>query len=155
MNNIISSHYSQIIFSNFLQYNKESHKSKVAEKINIEIKVYSEENHLINVSKNIIFLYNHLKNNILSLSNQIQLEPRKKYIAFIHDDKEFIDIVIWKTSIDIFLNLKNGNLNDPKEIAKDVSNVGHWGNGDYSIKISNSSNFDYILLLIRQSFDTK
>ncbi len=133
---------------------KEIHKSKVVEKITIEIKVYSEEeNHLINVSKNIRSLYNQSKNNILSLSDQIQIEPKEKYISFRNDNKEFIGIVIWKTSIDIFLNLEKGNLNDPKKVAKDVSNVGHWGNGDYLIKISTSSDFGYIFSLIRQSFD--
>ncbi len=134
---------------------KEIHKSKVIEKITIEIKeVYSEEEyHLINVSKNIRSLYNQLKNNILSLSDQIQIEPKEKYISFRNDNKEFIGIVIWKTSIDIFLNLEKGDLNDPKKIAKDVSNVGHRGNGDYLIKISTSSDFGYIFSLIRQSFD--
>jgi predicted transport protein len=29
----------------------------------------------------------------------------------------------------------NLTLNDPKKIARDVSNMGHWGNGDYEIKI--------------------
>ncbi len=89
----------------------------------------------------------------MSSSDQIQTEPKEKYISFRNDNKEFISIVIWKTSIDIILNLENGDLNDPKEIAKDVSNIGHWGNGDYLIKISNSFDFDYILSLIRQSFD--
>ena len=36
--------------------------------------------------------------------------------------------------------MKKGTLNDPKKIARDVSNIGHWGNGDYEIKIKDSSN---------------
>ncbi len=46
-----------------------------------------------------------------------------------------------------------GSLNDPKNIAKDVSQVGHWGNGDYSIKLDSSKNLGYVLTLISQAYD--
>ncbi len=51
----------------------------------------------------------------------------------------------------IILNLKSGDLNDSKGVARDVSNVGHWGNGSYEIKISDLEDIDYILSLIKQS----
>jgi predicted transport protein len=38
-------------------------------------------------------------------------------------------------------------------MAIDVSKSGHWGNGDYLLKISDASDLGYILTLIRQSFD--
>jgi predicted transport protein len=53
----------------------------------------------------------------------------------------------------VFLNLKKGTLNDPKKMAIDVSEPGHWGNGDYLLKISDASDIGYFLTLIRQSFD--
>ena len=28
--------------------------------------------------------------------------------------------------------MKKGNLNDPNKLTRDVSSVGHWGNGDYN-----------------------
>ncbi len=36
-------------------------------------------------------------------------------------------------------------------MARDVSNIGHWGNGDYEIKITEPSDIGYVLSLIRQS----
>jgi len=40
---------------------------------------------------------------------------------------------------------------DEKNLARDVSNVGHWGNGSYEIKMSDAENLEYILSLLKQS----
>lgn len=61
----------------------------------------------------------------------------KKYIAFVRKTN-FIDIVFRKSNLILFINLKKGTLNDPKKIARDVSNIGHWGIGDYEIKLTDS-----------------
>jgi predicted transport protein len=34
---------------------------------------------------------------------------------------------------------------------RDVSNTGHWGNGDYELVITNNDNLEYILYLIKQA----
>lgn len=51
----------------------------------------------------------------------------------------------------MWFNLKKGLLDDPKEIARDVSIVGHWANGDYQIQVSDTKNFEYIMSLIKQA----
>jgi predicted transport protein len=51
----------------------------------------------------------------------------------------------------VWLNLQQGDLDDPKEIARDVSSVGHWGNGDYEIVMRTDEEMEYILGLIKQS----
>ncbi len=50
--------------------------------------------------------------------------------------------------------MDKGTLNDPKKITRDVSNVGHWGNGDYEVILKDSTNLDYILTLIMQSYES-
>ena len=50
----------------------------------------------------------------------------------------------------IFINTKIGSLDDPKGIAKDVSTIGHRGNGDYQIQIENDKDLEYIMSLIKQ-----
>ena len=57
------------------------------------------------------------------------------------------------SKIKVFINLRKGQLDDPKKIARDVSNIGHWGNGDYEIHLSNSDQINYLMTLIRQSYD--
>lgn len=53
----------------------------------------------------------------------------------------------------LFLNIKKGTLSDHQKIARDVSSIGHCGNGDYEIEITKSTDIGYILSLIRQSYD--
>lgn len=113
------------------------------------IKVYTEEDHLANISEDIIELYEKFKNSILNLSDGIEVLPQKYYIAF-KKGSNISDVEIQKKSLKVFINAKIGTLDDPKGLAKDVSNIGHRGNGDYQIQIKNDSNLEYIMSLIKQ-----
>jgi len=56
----------------------------------------------------------------------------------------------------IYLNLKSGELNDPRSIARDLTKpkpIGHWGNGDYEVKLEIEDDLDYAFALIKQSYD--
>lgn len=114
-----------------------------------EIKVYSEEDHLNSASDDIIELYESYKNAIQNLADDIEIVPKKLYIAF-KKDKNISDMVILKKGLKIFINLKKGQLDDPKGLTKDVSETGHWGNGDYELIVSDTSNIEYIMSLIKQ-----
>lgn len=113
------------------------------------IKVYTEEDHLINISEVIVELYEKFKSSILNLSDGIEILPQKYYIAF-KKGSNISDVEIQKKSLKVFINAKIGTLDDPKGLAKDVSNIGHRGNGDYQIQIKNDSNLEYIMSLIKQ-----
>ena len=115
-----------------------------------EIKVYTEEDHLSSSSEEIIQLYENFKNAILNLTDDIEIDPKKLYIAF-KKNKNIADIVILKKGIKIFINLKKGHLDDPKNLMKDVSKTGHWGNGDYETVVSNTNNLEYIMSLVKQA----
>jgi len=126
-----------------------SKSNKNVEAVTREIKVYTEEEHLANVTEEIKELYKKLKAAILSLDD-LEVKPKKVYIAFV-SGRNVVDILPQKRSLKIWLNMSKGELDDPKGIAKDVSTTGHWGNGDYEIKIQNDDDLEYILSLIKQS----
>ncbi len=115
-----------------------------------EIKVYSEEDHLNTASDEIIELYESYKNAIQNLADDIEIVPKKLYIAF-KKDKNISDIVILKKGLKLFINLKKGQLDDPKGLTKDVSETGHWGNGDYELIVNNTDNLEYVMSLIKQA----
>lgn len=115
-----------------------------------EIKVYTEEDHLNTASDAILELYESYKNAIQNLADDIEVVPKKLYIAF-KKDKNITDIVILKKGLKIFLNLKKGQLDDPKRLTKDVSETGHWGNGDYEVIVYDTNNLEYIMSLIKQA----
>lgn len=96
-------------------------------------------------------LYEHLKERIINLDDNITLNPRKHFIGFKIDANTFCDVVLKEKWLKVYVNLKSVQLNDPKGLARDVSNVGHWGNGAYEIKMNNSEDLEYILSLIKQS----
>lgn len=113
------------------------------------IKVYTEEDHLNNGSDTSIELYEKFKTAILNLSDNIEILPQKFYIAF-KKGTNISDIEMQKKGLKIFINAKIGTLDDPKGLAKDVSNIGHRGNGDYQIQIENDKDLEYIMSLIKQ-----
>lgn len=128
-----------------VQTKKESDIGKVVE----EIKVYTEEDHLSGKSESIIELYETYKNAILNLASDIEVYPKKLYIAF-KKDKNLADIHIQQKGLKIWINMHKGDLDDPKMITNDVSRKGHWGNGDYELSVSDTKNLEYIMSLIKQ-----
>ena len=123
--------------------------SEKLKEVKENIKVYTEEDHYSNGSEYIIELYEKFKLSILNLADNIEILPQKYYIAF-KKGSNISDIEIQKKSLKIFINAKIGTLDDPKGIAKDVSNIGHRGNGDFQIQIENDNDLEYIMSLIKQ-----
>ncbi|WP_312820598.1 DUF5655 domain-containing protein [Kaistella carnis] len=119
-------------------------------KIVKEIVVYDEEYHLKKYPQEVKELYETFKEAILNLDNAIEVISKKQYIAF-KKQKNIADVVTLKSGLKIFLNLKKGDLDDPKKIMRDVSTIGHWGNGDYEISVSDTKNLEYIMSLIKQA----
>ncbi len=129
-----------------------SKKNKVINKVTEEIKVYTETDHTDNTTDELKELYGKLKLAILNLSDSITIRPTKLYIGFISNKKNICDLLLSKSFIKMWINLKKGQLNDLKRVTKDVSSIGHWGNGDYEIRISNDDNVEYIISLVKESY---
>lgn len=123
--------------------------SEKLKEVKENIKVYTEEDHYNNGSDSSIELYEKFKSAILNLADGIEIIPQKFYIAF-KKGSNISDIEMQKKGIKIFINAKIGTLDDPKGLAKDVSNIGHRGNGDYQIQIENDNDLEYIMSLIKQ-----
>ena len=122
---------------------------KTIDNVAKEIKVYSEQEHLENVSDEIKELYEKFKTIIQNLDN-LEVKPKKKYITFVAA-RNVIDILPQKKALKMWINMSKGELDDTKGITRDVSITGHWGNGDYEIQIRDDENLEYILSLVRQS----
>lgn len=119
-------------------------------KVAKEIVVYTEDDHLNGKSDAVLTLYEQYKLAIQSLDPAIEIVPTKQYIAF-KKERNLVDIVVMKSGLKFWINKKSGGLDDPKHIARDVSAIGHWGNGDYEVVVNDTSNLEYILFLIKQT----
>lgn len=118
-------------------------------------KVYSIDDHLAGINKETLDLFQDLRERILSLDQNIIEEAKSKYIAY-KTSTNFVDIVIKQYGLKIFLNVKSGQLNDPQKLARDLTKpkpIGHWGNGDYEVKLESVNEADAVFVLIKQSYD--
>jgi predicted transport protein len=129
-----------------------SQKSEVVKQVSREVRTYDEEYHFQRIPEETKSIYNELKNSILSLGNDISFISRKMYIAFARKST-FIYINFKKFHLTIHIKMKEGNLIDPKNITRDVSNVGRKGHGYYEIKLRDATDLGYIMTLIKQSYD--
>ena len=106
---------------------------------------------MLGKSDGTVELYETYKNAILNLGPDIDIKPQKMVIGFTCKGKVFADVLVLKSELKFWINLKVGKLDDPKLLARDVSNVGTWGSGDYEIRVSDTTNLEYIMSLVKQA----
>jgi len=112
---------------------------------------YSESQLLEGRPEPVLEIYDELRRRILEIDDGIQVVPMKHHISF-KGNSPFVDMQVQKTQIKVWLNLSIGELDDPREIARDVSDVKHWGSGEYEVVVKSGEDMDYLLMLIKQSY---
>jgi predicted transport protein len=125
-------------------------KNNELKRVTDEIAVYSEDEHIKYANDEIKELYEKFRAGIINLDSDIEIKPQKFYIAF-KKNNNIACLELQKNQLKIFIGIKKGVLNDGKNIAKDVSNIGHYGTGDYQIIVKDDEQLEYILSLIKQA----
>lgn len=116
-----------------------------------ELRPYTEEDLTKKCNQNILEIYEELKEFILDLDDEIVIEPKKFYIAFKKNWRNYFDLELRKNSIKIYFNVKKWNLNIDW-ILEDFSNKGHYWNWDYGINIKNIENIFDVKDYIKQTY---
>lgn len=123
--------------------------NKELKRVTDEIVVYTEDKHLDYASIEMAELYEKFKNATLNLADDIEVKPQKDYIAF-KKDRNIVCYELQKKQMKIFIGAKWGAIDDSKNLARDVSKVGHFGTGDYQIQVDSDKDLEYIMSLIKQ-----
>ncbi|MCB1859933.1 MAG: DUF262 domain-containing protein [Gammaproteobacteria bacterium] len=97
-------------------------------------------------------LFDRLRKEVLALDACVTEEFLKLYVAY-KAETNFVDIVPQKSRLRLSLNMQFHELHDPKGLAKDVTNLGRWGNGDVEVGFSKSDDLPYVMGLVRQAFE--
>jgi uncharacterized protein with ParB-like and HNH nuclease domain/predicted transport protein len=97
-------------------------------------------------------LFEALRKSILALDPCVNEEFLKLYVAY-KAEANFVDVVPQAKRLLLVLNLSIADIEDPKSLCRDISNIGRWGNGDVEIGLSSVDEMPYVMGLIRQSFD--
>jgi predicted transport protein len=129
-----------------------SGKSGIVGKVTKEVQVYTEDDHLEHGNPETRILYMEFSNKVSDLGRDVMRKPTKLYMSF-KRHTNFADVEIQKSKLRVTINMPLGSLNDPAEIAQNMKDKGHWGVGDYQLIISNESDIEKALPLIKQSYD--
>jgi len=124
----------------------------IVEKVSREVKVYSEEFQFEKkkTSDEIKELYFSLKERIVNLGD-VNIIPRQHYIGF-KRKTNFVDVDFQKGNLWLWINIKKGELDDPKGLTRDISEIGHYGNVDYEVRVYPDTDLDNVMFLINQSY---
>jgi predicted transport protein len=97
-------------------------------------------------------LYQDFVRKLLKKFTELKGIEGKLVTSFRRGSRNILSIEKQSAFIKITFNAKKGTLRDSKELLRDVSKIGHWGNGDYQIKLNDQVNFDYVLDLVKQIY---
>ncbi|GAA9307473.1 DUF262 and DUF1524 domain-containing protein [Helicobacter pylori] len=97
-------------------------------------------------------LFDILSKGIKALDEKIVENFNQDYISY-KFSKNFVDIVVQTKDLKLYLNMKFNELQDEKNLARDMTNKGHLGNGDIEVKLETKENIPYCLGLIKQALE--
>lgn len=96
-------------------------------------------------------LFENLNQRIMNLGTSVRCEFNKFYIAY-KADSSFADVIIQRERLQIFVNMRFSEVNDPKNLCRDMTGRGHFGNGDVGLFLAGLNELDPVMEIIKQSF---
>ena len=127
-------------------------KNQITEELHLSGWKESQHNFLPKSSDKIKELYFKYKENILESFDDVKIKFNKYEVVF-KTKRPFLYFYLGKDILKIWFNVKKGQLDE--NICRDVSEVGHWGVGDYELNVKDDNNFEYVMSLIRQTYELK
>ncbi|MBF0244072.1 MAG: DUF262 domain-containing protein [Planctomycetes bacterium] len=113
---------------------------------------YTIENHPYLLTVNMRPLFEAFRKAVLALDPCVSEEFLKLYVAY-KAETNFVDVVPQAKRLRLSLNMRFAEVNDPKGLCKDVTDMGRWGNGDVEVSLSSIDELPYVLGLVRQSLE--
>lgn len=97
-------------------------------------------------------LFEAFRSRVLALDPCVTEDFLKLYVAY-KAETNFVDVVPQSRRLRLSLNMRYPDIYDPKEICKDVTNVGRWGNGDVEVGLESLEELPYVMGLVQQAFE--
>lgn len=113
---------------------------------------YTIEDHAHLASEPMRGLFEAFRTQVLALDPVVTEEFLKLYVAY-KAETNFVDVVPQAKRLRLSLNLSFPEIDDPKGLCKDVTNLGRWGNGDVEVGLSSMDELPYVMGLVRQAFE--
>jgi len=113
---------------------------------------YTIDDHPNLVTANMRAVFEAFRKAVLALDPCVSEEFLKLYVAY-KAETNFVDVVPQAKRLRLSLNMRFTEVNDPKGLCKDVTDIGRWGNGDVEVGLSTLEELPYVLGLVRQSLE--
>lgn len=113
--------------------------------------VYTLEEHQKVMDKSTEELFLELREFIISISETIEETPKKFYIAY-KVSQNFTCVEPRKNKLILYLKIDPKSISIPKN-GRDVSEIGHYGTGDFELTISNTDDMENAKEYIIKSYE--
>jgi uncharacterized protein with ParB-like and HNH nuclease domain/predicted transport protein len=97
-------------------------------------------------------LFDELRRRVQNLDAGVHEEVRKQYIAY-KGASNFLEVVPLVSELKLYLDIGKDELDDPHDLARDVTTVGHWGTGSVEVRLKTADQLEDVMDMIRQSFE--
>ena len=97
-------------------------------------------------------LFESFRNEVLAIDPCVSEEFLKHYVAY-KAETNFVDCIPQARRLNLTLNMVFHDLLDPRGMARDVANIGRWGNGEVEVGLAESKDLPYIMGLVRQAYE--
>jgi predicted transport protein len=148
-NNVVL--YNQLLSQDSKESIKTITRNKTINKVSSEVKVYTLEDHL-NIPEDIKNMFFSLREKIFSLDDSIEERPKQNYVAY-RLKNAFVYVINQKSKIKIHLEIRKNDLDDPKNISRDIEWIGHHGGGEAEVVLDKSENLNYVFGLVEQAYN--
>ena len=97
-------------------------------------------------------LFDAFRAQVLALDECVREEFLKLYVAY-KAETNFVDVVPQASGLRLTMNFNFLEIDDPRSMCRDVTNVGRWTNGDVEVRLEKQEDLTYIIGLVRQALE--
>lgn len=97
-------------------------------------------------------LFEALRIQVKALDECVNEEFLKLYVAY-KAETNFVDVVPQAKGLRLSLNLNFPDIDDPRNICRDVTSLGRWGNGNVEVRLERLEDITYVIGLVRQALE--
>lgn len=98
-------------------------------------------------------LFDAFRKEVIALDPDVVTEEfLKLYVAY-KAETNFVDVIPQAKRMLLSINMPANEIDDPKELCRDVSHLHRWGNGDLEVGLDSFDKLPYIMSLVRQAFE--
>lgn len=112
---------------------------------------YTMEDHTKGLDKNVLKLFNDLRDFIIGIDESIEETPKKFYIAY-KISQNFVCVELKKTKLVMYLKIDSLGKTIPKN-GRDVAEIGHYGTGNLELTITTESELEESKEYIMKSYE--